>query len=153
MYFYSKTSKKKLATCHNDLQLIFDCAIADKDICILHGHRSEEEQFALYTKGRKLVNGIWVTENKNEVVTYKDGKKDKSMHNYFPSKAIDAAIWFKQKPHIRWNDKHSFFELNNILQAYANFLFNLGKIEHCLFWGGNWKWKDEGHWQLRKVEQ
>lgn len=148
MYFYSETSKKRLSTCHVDLQLIFNCAIADKDICILCGHRSEEEQFPLYTKGRKLENGIWVIEDPLKVVTYKDGKEKKSEHNFFPSKAVDAVKWFKEKPHIRWKDKNSFFELNNVLQAHANFLFNAGKISHRLFWGGNWKMKDDGHWQL-----
>jgi peptidoglycan L-alanyl-D-glutamate endopeptidase CwlK len=152
MYFYSETSKKKLATCHDDLQLIFNCAIKDKDITILSAHRSEEEQFALFTKGRKLVNGIWVIDNKDEIVTYKDGKEKKSDHNFFPSRAIDAAKYFKDKPHIRWKDKHSFFELWNILNGHANFLFNSGKITHRLLWGGNWKWKDRPHFQLRKVK-
>jgi peptidoglycan L-alanyl-D-glutamate endopeptidase CwlK len=153
MYFYSESSKKKLRTCHDDLQLIFNCAIADKDITILCGHRSEEAQFALFTKGRKLVNGIWVIDDKAKIVTYKDGKEKKSEHNLFPSMAIDAAKWFKEKPHIRWNDKHSFFELYNTLNAHANFLFNAGKISHRLIWGGNWKMRDYPHFQLWKVKK
>jgi peptidoglycan L-alanyl-D-glutamate endopeptidase CwlK len=149
-YFYSENSKKLLATCHKDLQLIFNSAIADKDISIIYGHRSVSEQFELFKKGRKLINGIWVVYKPKEIVTYKDGKEKKSEHNYIPSKAIDAVEWFKEKPHIRWKDKNSFFELNNVLQEHARFLFNVGKIDHRLVWGGNWKMKDLPHWQIYK---
>ena len=150
MPFFSNTSKKKLSTCHEDLQLICNCAIHDNDFSVICGHRSENEQFALFTRGRKLENGVWIIDNRDEIVTYKDGINNKSEHNYFPSKAMDLVKWFKDKPHIRWNDKNSFFELNNVLQAHANFLYNTGKISHRLIWGGIWKMRDDGHWQLSK---
>ena len=43
---FSKTSKKRLRTCHKDLQLIMECAIAFSkvDFGIAEGHRSIELQ-------------------------------------------------------------------------------------------------------------
>jgi len=148
MYFFSETSKKLLSSCHNDLQIICNCAIEETDFSVLCGHRSEESQFALFTRGRKLVNGVWQIENKKEVVTYKDGKEKKSKHNEFPSMAVDLAPY-----PIDWKNEQRFFVLANRLQAHANFLFNTNKIEHRLFWGGYWQMKDLPHFELRKVKQ
>lgn len=58
-------------------------------------HRSPEEQTLLWQKGRK--DGIIV--NRKQVVTFCDGIKTKSNHNYMPSKAFDVGI-FKNGKYI-----------------------------------------------------
>ena len=75
MYKYGKTSKARLATCHPDLQELFNELIRDWDISILCGHRTEEEQNAAVASG-------------NSKTPY-----PKSKHNAMPSLGIDAALY------------------------------------------------------------
>jgi len=92
MPYYSSRSKEKLSTCHEDLQKVFNEVIKYFDCTIVYGHRSPEEQFELFKRGRRKdsVSGRWVIDNKLEVVTYRDGYDRKSMHNYDVSKAVDV---------------------------------------------------------------
>lgn len=81
MYSYGKTSKERLATCHPDLQEIFNEAIKNQDITIMCGHRNEEDQEKAFKEG-------------NSKLHYPNSK-----HNSHPSVAIDAGFY-----PIDWND-------------------------------------------------
>lgn len=88
---YSRLSNSRLDTCDERLQELFRSIVKDFDNKILYGHRTPEKQFELFRRGRRLENGIWVIENKHEIVTYKDGIERLSMHNLDPALAVDAV--------------------------------------------------------------
>ena len=52
---FGRTSKKRLATCHEDLQDLFAEVIKHVDCSILEGHRSKERQNKLYEEGKTKV--------------------------------------------------------------------------------------------------
>lgn len=81
MYKYGKSSRERLATCHPDLQKLFNELIKDWDISILCGHRTEEEQNAAVASG-------------NSKTPF-----PKSKHNAMPSLGVDAALY-----PVDWND-------------------------------------------------
>jgi hypothetical protein len=54
------------------------------------------------------------------VVTYKDGYKKLSKHNYSKSKAVDAAPYYKEAPHIRWKDREGQY-------MFAGFVLGIAK--------------------------
>lgn len=147
MPYFSTRSKVNLDGCHEDIQKICLEEIKHIDFCITSGHRPLTEQFELFKKGRKLENGIWVIDDIKKIVTYKDGFKKLSDHNYYPSRAFDEAPW-----PIDWKDENRFFVLANRLMTTAKFLLNTGKISHELLWGGNWKMKDLPHLYIRKPQ-
>ena len=57
-------------------------------------YRSFKEQQILYAQGRTT---------KGRIVTWVDGVKNKSNHNYYPSRAIDVAVLVGGK--ISWSDE------------------------------------------------
>lgn len=130
---YSAASQNKLLTCEPDLQVLFNYVIKYFDNTILYGHRSPEEQFELYKKGRILQNGIWVITNKSKVVTYKDGYKSKSKHNYLPSKAVDAVAY----PIDFKNVKRQIY-FAGFVKGIAQMLLKYGAIEHKIICGIDW---------------
>ena len=122
---FGKQSLDRLATCHPDIQKVMNEVIKRVDIVVIYGHRTVAEQAEIFAKGRKLVNGRWIKVGKT--FTDKDGTINKSMHNYYPSKAIDIA-----KYPINWNDINGFIELNDIVQEEAK------KLGITLVWGADW---------------
>jgi len=118
---YSQKSKTKLSQCHPDLQRLFNKVIENYDHAILVGERNEEAQ------------------NKAFAGNYSQKKFPDSFHNRKPSLAVDAAPWFRNEPHIRWNDTMKMYEFAGFVQATAK---NMG-IE--IRWGGNWDQDDELH--------
>ena len=121
MFKFSERSKKNLSEAHEHLQILFNEVIKYYDCAIICGHRGEEEQDEAYSSGRsdKL---------------YPDSK-----HNRIPSLAVDAVPWFKDRPHIRWEDKVKFYHFSGFVLAIAA---TLGiKVR----WGGNWDMDDELH--------
>ncbi|HUT86408.1 MAG TPA: M15 family metallopeptidase [Elusimicrobiales bacterium] len=147
MPVFNKRSKKNLSSCHEDIELICEYSIHDTDFSVLWGHRSKKIQFELFKQGRKLVNGIWIIEDKKKIITNKDGKEKLSTHNFYPSKAFDLAPY-----PIDWKNIPRFFYLANVVKATASFLLNTGKISHRIVWGGDWKMKDYPHFELRSVK-
>jgi peptidoglycan L-alanyl-D-glutamate endopeptidase CwlK len=115
---FSKASAEKLATCHPDLQRLFNEVIKHWDCSIVHGHRSVAEQQALYAQGRTMPG---------PVVTQMDGNLRKSMHNHLPSMAVDVAPY-----PIAWGDTNRFF-------AFAGFVIGTAKqLGLNVRWGGDW---------------
>lgn len=80
-YRYGKTSKARLATCHPEMQRLFNSLIEDYDITIICGHRTEAEQNAAVAKGASKT------------------KYPNSKHNEYPSRGVDATLY-----PIDWND-------------------------------------------------
>ena len=137
MATFSKASLAKVVTCHPDLQKVLHEAIKHYDFTVIFGHRTVEEQFELYKKGRKLVDGKWV--KVGSTVTNLDGKSKKSNHNYSPSYAVDIAPY-----PIDWNDLGRFKTLADVVKKTAK---DLG-IE--LVWGGDWKtFRDYPHYEVK----
>jgi hypothetical protein len=79
---FSGTSKKRLATCDDPLQRLFNEVIKHHDCKVLKGYRSRDEQNGAYTSGR---SGVPWPESK---------------HNSMPSKGVDVAPY-----PLRWPDK------------------------------------------------
>jgi len=126
---YSNTSASKLATAHEDLQTIFNEVIKWYDCTIVFGYRSPEVQKELYEQGRS---------KPGKIVTYKDGYEKKSKHNYEPSLAVDAVPYFKESPHIRWNDIKSLYFFAGFVKGVATKLYNEGKINNKIRLGADW---------------
>lgn len=89
MPYFSKTSMKRLSTCHPLLQELLHEVVRTKDCTVLEGHRSQERQNELFTHGRTKVR--W----------------PESRHNADPSLAADIAPWHTVAPHVRWPDPKS----------------------------------------------
>ena len=138
MYKFSKRSKGNLATADEKLQKLFNEVIKEIDCTVIYGHRTPEEQFELFKKGRERIDGWWQVVDKSKVVTNLDGNTKKSKHNYYPSKAVDVVPY-----PLDWNDIESFKLLGSVVKRKA---LELGiDIE----WGGDWKsLKDYPHYQI-----
>lgn len=137
MPYYSQSSKEKLETCDSKIQQLFNEVIKHRDCSIIYGHRTPEEQWELFKKGRKLVGGVWIIVNPSEVVTYKDGWDKKSNHNEEPSKAVDAAPF-----PIDWDDEKRFYHFAGFVMGVAS------QMGIKLIWGGDWKMQDLVHYEL-----
>lgn len=90
-------------------------------------HRTPEEQFALFKKGRKEAEKGWVPDpaKKGEIVTNVDGYAVKGAHNYKPSRAVDFRVINNQTGKTTWDDKF-YVPLGQIAKRYG------------LVWGGDW---------------
>jgi len=99
----SAMGMKRRETLHPNIQQVLDKALADDlDITLLYGHRTPQEQYEIWCQGRTKPGAI---------VTHKDGIKDKSMHNYFPSLAMDIALFDSSSTPVDWKDLSRFFYL------------------------------------------
>jgi peptidoglycan LD-endopeptidase CwlK len=139
---FSKVSLDRLSTCHEDLQTVLNEVIKDFDFTVICGERTIEEQQKLFAQGRTT---------KGPIVTWVDGVKKKSNHNYSPSKAVDIAPY-----PIDWNDRERFIYLAGHIMSTADRLFRECKIEHKIRWGGDWnnndRTKDEKQTDLPHFE-
>lgn len=115
MASFSRHSKRRLATCHEDLQRIAEVVIEWFDFTVLEGRRSQARQNELFRTGASQLR--WPN----------------SSHNTTPSKAIDVAPW-----PIDWEDRERFNYLAGALIQAAEILYSLGEIDHLLRWGGDW---------------
>ena len=130
---YSLKSQTLLNTAEPDLVALFNEVVKTFDNTILYGNRSQADQFNLYQIGRVYVNGTWVVSEPNKVVTYKDGWNKMSMHNYMPSKAVDATPY-----PVNWKDKDRLYLFAGYVLGVAGRLFEEGKMFHKIRWGGDW---------------
>lgn len=120
-YQFSNTSKERLSTADEDLQLIMKKAIGISkiDFGIAEGHRSVEKQQQYYREGKSKIDGI----NK------------KSKHNYNPSRAVDIYAYVNGK--ANWDTQHLSY-LSGLFEGIAYYLKEKGLISHDIRWGGNW---------------
>ncbi len=109
MLKFSSKSRNNLATCHEDLQKIFNEVIKNYDCSILQGWRSNQEQEELFR------------ENKTKL------RSGQSKHNKRPSLAVDVAPY-----PIDWENKDRFYHFAGYVKGIAD---NMG-IE--IKWGGDW---------------
>jgi len=126
---FSKISKDRLATCHDDLQRLFNEVIKHWDCTIVCGHRGKEDQDKAFADGKSKVK-------------WPNGK-----HNKFPSLAVDVMPY-----PIDWNDTKRNF-------AFAGFVLGIATMmgisvrgghdfdgDHNLNEGDSW---DVPHWELK----
>jgi len=106
---FGKRSKERLATCHKDLQKVFNEVIKYVDCSVLEGHRSEERQNKLFKEGRTKV------------------KYPKGRHNSSPSRAVDVTPY-----PVDWDDRER-------QTLFAGFVIGIARsMDIRLRWGGDW---------------
>ena len=121
-YHFGKTSKERLATCHEDIQRILNAVMEDspEDFTVVCGHRKESAQNEAYETGRS--NAHWPDSN----------------HNLTPSFAIDVAPY--RDGAIVWGDIKAFRRLGERIVIKANELgipIRWGRYFKCIK-GGDW---------------
>ena len=150
---FSEKSKKLLDTCDSRIKLICNDAIQYVDFAIITGHRTQEEQDALYPKYTKL--------------KWPNGK-----HNKFPSMAIDIAPYIPPYGVIfgNPNEIEKMRQINGVSEAEAkqfvikSYARLIGIIEGVAYkhqikirvgidWDGDFdmldqKFHDLGHWEI-----
>tara|TARA_Y100001963_G_scaffold99078_1_gene136369 strand:- start:13 stop:411 length:399 start_codon:yes stop_codon:yes gene_type:complete len=127
---FGSRSRKNLATCHEDLQDLFNEVIKYVDCSVIEGNRSKERQNKLYEEGRTKV------------------KYPKGRHNANPSNAVDVVPY-----PIDWDDRERF-------HLFAGFVLGIAQsMEINIRWGGDWnknfevddnKFDDFPHFELLK---
>lgn len=105
---FGKKSLKLLADVEPDLVRVLSEAIKYMDFTVTCGHRTLDEQQALYAQGRTRAGPI---------VTKCDGIDKKSMHQGMPSRAVDIAPW-----PIDWNDTQRFIYLAGHVMGIAGMM-------------------------------
>lgn len=112
---FSETSKKRLAECHVDLQVLFNEVIKGYDCSIVCGHRGKADQ-------EKAVAG-----------GFSKTPFPASKHNKVPAMAVDAVPW----PTI-YKDVKAQHDLAREVMLIAFTLLKSGHISHKVRWGGDW---------------
>ena len=117
MFSFGKASMRNINQLHEDLQkvLLEDIKTAKIDYCVYCGHRGEKAQNAAYDAG-------------NSTLRFPSSK-----HNSLPALAFDFAPYYKQNPHIRWENTKDFEKVAKHIMATAK------KLEIDLEWGGDWE--------------
>ena len=106
---FGKTSKRRLATCHEDLQEIFNEAIKHFDCSVICGHRGEEDQNKAVASGNS--KAVW----------------PKGRHNANPSNAVDVCPY-----PVDWDDLARF-------RYFAGFVLGVAsQMGINIRWGGDW---------------
>tara|TARA_R100000664_G_C2746313_1_gene133997 strand:- start:406 stop:816 length:411 start_codon:yes stop_codon:yes gene_type:complete len=106
---FSSRSKEKLATCHEDLQKLFNEVIKVVDCTIIEGHRTCSRQNRLYEEGKTKV------------------RYPKGRHNSKPSRAVDVAPY-----PIDWDDRERFTLFGGFVLGMAS------RMGINIRWGGDW---------------
>ena len=123
MYKFGKVSQQRLATCHPDLQRLFNEVIKEINCSIICGHRTAEEQEKAFKGGFSKV------------------QFPNSKHNQMPSLAVDVAPY-----PIDWNDVAAFERLAEVVKRKAK------ELNIKVIWGGDWKrFVDRPHWELGRI--
>lgn len=141
-WIFGNKSSEVLCQLHSDLQmiLVWGLKYSPVDFGLNDGYRSPEKQFEYFKVGRKKHDSErWIPTHpdKKGVITNCDGYQIKSKHNYNPSLAVDLKIYVLGKPSLTYDVAHLSL-VAGVLIASATFLYEQGKIQHKLRWGGNW---------------
>lgn len=122
----SKASAAKLATCHPDLQKIFNDIIKTRDCTIICGVRTMKDQQKAFKAGFSKLDGV----------------EKKSKHQISEKQPLSLAVDVLPYP-INWNDKNGHEDFARAVKATA---------EHFgikISWGGDWKrFQDRPHYEL-----
>ena len=106
---FGNKSKERLATCHPDLQKIFNEVINYVDCSILEGYRNAYWQDKYYAEGKTKLK-------------YPDGR-----HNANPSNAVDVTPY-----PVDWDDRER-------QTLFAGFVLGIAQSMGIkLRWGGDW---------------
>lgn len=116
---FSEISLKRLATCHQDLQVIFNIVIDHFDCVVLEGHRGKEDQEKAFKAGKSQNH-------------WPDGK-----HNSMPSMAVDVAP-YDTLLKVNWDNTRRFYYFGGFVMGVAKMLKLQGKITHTVRYGGDW---------------
>ena len=109
MPHFGKSSKKRLNTCDDKLQKVFNEVIKHVDCSILEGHRDKDRQNKLYEEGKTKVK-------------YPNGR-----HNRQPSSAVDVTPY-----PVDWEDRER-------QTLFAGFVIGVAsQMNINLRWGGDW---------------
>lgn len=120
---FSRTSKARLDTCHDDIQDILNEAIKYYDFSVVCGHRDMEAQNRAFDEGNSQLR--W----------------PQSRHNTYPSTAVDIIPY-----PTGYDDINEFYKMATFIFAVAN------ELEIPLQWGGHWKsFKDYPHFELKDI--
>ena len=126
---FGRTSRKKLESCDERLQELFNEVIKYVDCSVICGHRGEKEQNEAFDKG------------------HSKAKYPKGRHNATPSKAVDVMRY-----PIDWDD----LERQTLFAGFVLGIANQMGIE--LIWGNDWdgdfdtkdtNFKDYPHFELK----
>jgi peptidoglycan L-alanyl-D-glutamate endopeptidase CwlK len=131
---YSNTSQYNLSTCDSKLRLVFREVLRQGyDHSIICGERSKELQDKAYEGGFSQVK--WPDSKHNLT------EKEKEAN--IKSQAVDVMPYFKEEPHIRWDDEVA-------TARFAGYVLGVASsMGIYLEWGGDWKFKDMPHYQLK----
>lgn len=122
---------ERLQQVHPDLQTLFNEVILHRDCSIVSGLRTQEEQQALYAKGR---------DGNGEIVTHKDGIDKRSKHQ--DGLAVDVVPWPE-----KW-DEVALRDFGQYVKGIATMMKKYGGIDEDIEWGFDlWGW-DKPHWQI-----
>lgn len=131
-YAWGARSQRRLSTCHADIQRVLTAALSHPDcphdMTIIYGHRTHEEQAALYAKGR-TAPGPKVT----------NARPGQSRHNSWPSEAVDVVPYVNGAPSWDWD--HITPCAEHIKRVAAG-------MDVPLTWGGDWRMRDGAHFEL-----
>lgn len=124
---FGQKSQERLATCHPDLQKLFNEVIKHVDCTVTEGHRGEEAQEEMFRTGRSKVR--W----------------GKSKHNSMPSLAADVIPY-----PVDWQDHRRFYMFVGFVRAIAA---QMGiKIRCGADWDGDFEVKDQNFHDLPHFE-
>ena len=128
MYKFSKKSKERLSTCHNDIILILNELIKIYDFSVLEGHRSKETQQQYFKDGKSTLDGV------NKV----------SKHQSLPSMAVDLFPYMRGSNAFSGNEKDSrrFYTMMGMVSAIGTRLLSEGVISHTVRFGLDWDGDD-----------
>lgn len=112
---FSKASLDKLATCHIELQLLFNEVIKTFDCTILEGYRDRAGQEKAFKEG-------------NTKLHWPNGR-----HNKTPSLAVDVIPY-----PIHFDDEKLGLWFGGYVQGIAQKLKDQRQMMHSIRWGGAW---------------
>ena len=127
---FGKTSKRRLNTCDEDLQELFEVVVKYFDCSVLEGHRGKELQDKYFDEGKSKV------------------KFPKGKHNANPSNAVDVVPY-----PVDWKDTDRMYYFAGFVKGVAAFM------GIPIRWGGDWNddtqvkdtgFKDLPHFELRR---
>lgn len=112
---FSQSSQIQLATCHPELQVLFNKVIQFFDCQVLEGFRGEQDQNKAYQEGSSKLR-------------WPNGK-----HNRMPSDAVDVSPY-----PVIWNNLARFYWFSGYVLATARSLKEQAKMTRDIRYGGDW---------------